>query len=119
MAPLHLDSALVEAARRHSQDMATNGFFGHKSPRLGALGERLDAAGIRVLVAAENLSCSESVREAHDAIMGSPAHRANVLSPDFTHVGIGVAAENREGVRSWLITEDFMTPMPMAEPPKR
>jgi hypothetical protein len=40
--------------------------------------------------------------------MDSPGHRANVLSPDATHVGFGVVVEQEEGRSAYLVTELFV-----------
>ncbi len=37
------------------------------------------------------------VRDAHQALMDSPGHRDNILSPEHTHVGVGMAYQSEEG----------------------
>lgn len=117
LAPLIPDLRLQAVARAHAADMAEHGFFGHRSPRRGDFAERFSASGWRALRAAENLSKSESVLEAHAGLMASPAHRSNILSPRFTHIGIGVAVRQGDLGRSELvITQVFALPMPGAVP---
>jgi hypothetical protein len=53
-------------------------------------------AGIGLTIVGENISQGESAQSAHEGLMDSPGHRANMLDPRFTHVGIGVAATNTE-----------------------
>lgn len=49
------------------------------------------------------------VREAHQALMGSPGHRANLMSTEVTHVGIGVVlGAPVSGRRAIYITEIFL-----------
>lgn len=110
--PLLTDSRLQEMARAHSADMAESNFFGHSSPRRGSFEERFRSTGWRVMRAAENLSRSESIAEAHAGLLASPAHRGNLLSPLFTRVGIGVVTRRGQlGRTEYLITQVFALPM--------
>jgi uncharacterized protein YkwD len=54
------------------------------------------AAGLAVKAAGENVAHAMSVIHAHRSLHASPSHRANMLSPAFDSVGIGVAAD-RDG----------------------
>lgn len=115
--PLTLDARLQGLARAHSADMAESGFFGHGSPRFGGFEERFRASGWRAQRAAENLSRSESPRDAQAGLMSSPVHRANLLAPHFSHIGIGVVATRGESGRTvYLTTQIFALPMPPAAP---
>lgn len=40
---------------------------------------------------------SAQVRAAHTALMNSPGHRANILEPGHTHVGVGIAYDPTTG----------------------
>jgi uncharacterized protein YkwD len=91
--PLAADPALRAVALGHSQDMARNHFFGHVSPTTGTLENRLQQAGVVLPRAGENISQAETPERAHEGLMDSPGHRANMLSPKFTHVGIAVVTE--------------------------
>jgi Cysteine-rich secretory protein family len=70
--------------------MAAGHFFGHQSPTTGRIEDRVRRAGVSVIKLGENVSQGDSVEAAHAALMASPSHRANMLEPAFTHVGIGV-----------------------------
>lgn len=112
LAPLVADSRLQAMARAHAADMAESNFFGHSAPHRGSFEERFRGTGWRAMRAAENLSRSESIAEAHAGLLASPAHRANILSPGFTHVGIGVATRRGQlGRTEYLITQVFALPM--------
>jgi uncharacterized protein YkwD len=100
--PLAPDDALAAVGRGHAEDMASNQFFSHVSPTTGDPGDRLRRASVRWKVFGENLSRGESAEEMHRGLMGSPGHRANILEPRFTHVGIGVVV-NGEGKHAGLI----------------
>ncbi len=109
--PLAWDERLAAVARAHSRDMAEQGYFGHVSPSGGGHRARLAAAGYRALVSAENISHAQSVAEAEQALMRSPGHRANILDPRVTRVGIGLARDPRGELR-WLVTQLFALPAP-------
>src|SRR5688572_8136114 len=54
--PLAAHSRLTELARSHSKRMAEKGFFSHEDPQRGGLRTRLERAGIRWTMIAENIS---------------------------------------------------------------
>ncbi|GEM_PF-1446383 len=87
---------LTSAARAKSRDMIDNNYFSHTSPRYGGLGGLLSHFGISYRSAGENLAMnsSGSVKAAHDSLMGSPGHRANILGDSFSHIGIGIQVKS-------------------------
>ncbi|WP_407639306.1 CAP domain-containing protein [Bhargavaea beijingensis] len=88
--PLAADSKLMEAARAKSADMRKNNYFSHNSPVLGSPFDQMKAAGISYKKAAENIAMGQrSPEEVVKAWMESPGHRQNILTPEFTHIGIG------------------------------
>lgn len=101
---------LAEVARRHSQDMRDNRFVGHVSPTTGRPVERLQAAGVLHVVVRENVAQAYSAEEAIRELMGSPAHRENILGTDVTHLGIGVALERSGATPVMLVTQLFTKP---------
>jgi uncharacterized protein YkwD len=84
--------------------MVRLGYFGHVSPSGRDLTSRLRQAGYTTHRAAENLARSSTPQRAHAQLMESPSHRANILDPALTHVGIGVA--EREG--ELLVTQIYV-----------
>lgn len=89
--PLARDGVLARLARDHAIDMRQAGFFGHASPTRGNLADRMRAIGVSSPRVAENVARGPSAARIHANLMDSPAHRANVLDPLLTHVGLGVA----------------------------
>jgi uncharacterized protein YkwD len=81
---------LVPVARAHAKDMWTRKYFGHVSPEGADVGDRLQEAGIKYLVAGENLALSPTTSIAMRGLMNSEGHRENILSRDFNRMGIGV-----------------------------
>lgn len=101
---LQVDPVLVQLARLKSEDMVAKGYFGHISPTYGSPFAMMDRAGVRYRYAGENLAGAPTVDVAHRALMNSPGHRANILNPHFTHVGIGIA---RGGPYGYMYTQMF------------
>ncbi|MBI1919007.1 CvpA family protein [Candidatus Microgenomates bacterium] len=88
--PLLFDDRLREVARAHAKDMFMRGYFSHYTPEGLSPFDRMAAANISFNAAGENLAYAPNVTLAHDGLMKSPGHRANILSGDFGKVGIGV-----------------------------
>lgn len=88
--PLSFDARLREVARPHSADMFQRGYFAHYSPEGKSVADRAEEQGVQYGVIGENLAYAPSLELAHRGLMNSPGHRANILSPDFNKIGIGV-----------------------------
>ncbi len=80
----------AEVARKHSQDMFAKGYFAHENLEGLSPFDRMEAGGLTFKVAGENLAYAATVDLAHNGLMRSPGHRANILEVDFGTVGIGV-----------------------------
>lgn len=105
--PLEIDPALSAIARSHSEEMRDLGYFGHQSPRTGLAADRVRAARYRAIMTGENLAKNDSLGEAEASLLASVGHRANLLSPEFTHVGVGVARVTERGQTQWFVTQLF------------
>lgn len=105
--PLSLDPRLVPIGRAHSEEMFRLKYFGHTSPVTGSPFDRIEAAGVEYSRAGENLAYAQSVAVAHRGLMESPGHRANILRPEFTRIGIGVVSAGPYGR---MFTQVFLTP---------
>ncbi len=115
--PLAWDPQLAAIAREHSADMRDNGFFGHVSPTTGMHPDRLAKAKYVAIASAENVAHNPSVFEAELGLMHSLGHRRNILDPQMTHVGVGVAgADDDQGRRRWWLTQLFARPSPHLTP---
>lgn len=88
---LSWDSAVQKTARKHSEDMAVNGYFNHTNLAGKSAMERLQEDNIIFRKAGENLAYGQwSAIFAHEGLMNSPGHRANILEEDYEYLGIGV-----------------------------
>ena len=85
------NSLLDAAAEAHAGDMAANDFFAHTGSDGGNVGDRATAAGYTWSRVGENIAFGQqSPEEVMDAWMNSDGHRANILNPDFTELGVGI-----------------------------
>jgi uncharacterized protein YkwD len=116
---LTLDSTLSEVARAHSAEMRDKDYFAHESPteklktpldryRLGFESTpRLVAENIfRAWGDRKELSAKDALR-AHNSLMNSPGHRANILRSGLTRIGIGFVANANGDI--W-VTQMFSKP---------
>jgi uncharacterized protein YkwD len=87
--PLVMDEKLRELARYHSRDMFARGYFAHNDPDGKDPFQRMTAFGIVFVIAGENLALAPNVDLAHEGLMNSPGHRANILTAEYGKVGIG------------------------------
>ncbi|WP_369264721.1 CAP domain-containing protein [Streptomyces sp. R35] len=96
--PLSGDPLLTIAAQAHSADMVARAFYSHTSPDGSQPWDRAAAAGCTRRTIGENIACGQrSPAEVVRGWMNSPGHRANILKPDFTHIGIGLAGGGKAG----------------------
>ena len=88
--PLAWNPALAEIGLGHAVEMYVEGYFSHVSPETGTVGDRVWDAGIVYRIVGENLALAATPTETHDGLMDSPGHRANILSPEYNRLGVGV-----------------------------
>lgn len=99
--PLEISYELTEIARQRSIDMANGLPFSHYHVDKygneygdGIAFELMQERGIRYKWAGENIAAGqETPQDVVDAWMNSPGHRANILRPEFTSIGVGFTDE--------------------------
>lgn len=101
---LTVDPQLCLLARKKSQDMIDGEYFAHRSPTLGSAADMLKAAGVSFTACAENIARYGSVEKAHEGLMSSAGHRANILNSAMTKLGIGIV---RDKNGNFYITQLF------------
>jgi hypothetical protein len=103
--PLSMSSQLQSVARRWSQHMASGGCGGGESichnPNLTSQVSGWQKIG-------ENVGVGPDENSIENAFMNSSHHRANILDPDYTLVGVGTA---RGSDGRLYVTQDFEKPM--------
>jgi uncharacterized protein YkwD len=87
---LEWSNGLRDVARSHSVDMFQRGYFSHVNPDGQSPSDRADASGVKYGIVGENLALAPATETAHQGLMDSPGHRANILNVDFRKIGIGV-----------------------------
>ncbi len=103
--PLQADAQLTKLARMKSQDMINRGYFDHNSPTYGSPFDMMKSYGVSYRTAGENIAGNRSVQAAHTALMNSSGHRANILNPNYTHIGIGIVEGGPYGM---MFTQMFV-----------
>lgn len=98
---LTLDSEISNVARIKSKDMADNNYFAHQSPTYGSAGDMLNQFGVKWSAWGENIASGQRTPEnVVTAWMNSSGHRANILSPNFSRIGVGYVT-NSNGTSYW------------------
>jgi uncharacterized protein YkwD len=105
--PVKLDTRLQSAARSHSLEMLRGNYFAH-----GDFHGRMVAFHVLGSFAGENLAWGTGSYAAAGTIvnewLASPEHRANLLKPGYTRIGIGLVRGSFLGNGgATVVTADF------------
>ena len=105
--PLRIDRNLRRAAWAHSRTMLADGALDH-----GAFSTRMAQYGVAGHRIGENLGWGTGAGGSPRAIvvawLRSPEHRANLLRPSFTRVGVGDVVGTFQGYAgAHVVTADF------------
>lgn len=119
LVPLRLSDTLSAAAREHSQQMASDGYFAHESADGSPFWQRIQhlypSSAWRYWSVGENLLWSSPDVDAQGALqlwIASPEHRANLLAARWRDVGISAlhvaaAPGTYNGLDVTIVTADF------------
>jgi len=123
------DDSAARAAMSHAEDMAAQGYFSHWNTKGWGPDVRYGLAGGTDVIG-ENVAAqwrryddgrpapiddwSQVIHEAQTGLMNSPGHRANILDPHHTHVGIGIAYNAQTG--ETRIAQEFINRYVILEP---
>jgi len=117
LAALIWDDRVAKVAEGHSAEMKRTKVVAHISPTTGSAVDRVRVAGIKTAVVLENVARVYGVGEAHQGLMNSPGHRANLLSAAATHVGMAVVlGDEVSGRRELFVTQLFIRIPPKVDP---
>lgn len=108
-AALEVDDSLAEVALARARNLIANGYFDHYAPDGESAFTELAARGIQYRLAGENLARnnyaeSRTVGAAFDGLMASAGHRANILEPRFSSVGVAAVQSGR----MWVYVTVFL-----------
>lgn len=88
--PLTVHAKLTTVAVDKAKDMSDNNYFSHTSPTHGSPFDMMKAYGISFGYAGENIAKGQRTpQEVMNSWMNSQGHRENILSPNFTMIGVG------------------------------
>ncbi|MCJ7990385.1 SafA/ExsA family spore coat assembly protein [Priestia megaterium] len=96
--PLKSNWEVARVARYKSQDMIDKNYFSHTSPTYGSPFDMMKKFGITYSTAGENIAAGQATpKEVVNAWMNSDGHRKNILSSQFTEIGVGYAKGGNYG----------------------
>ena len=90
IAELTWRNEVVSVARAHAKDMWKREYFGHVSPDGEDVVARMETEDVNFSVVGENLALAPTLQTAHNGLMNSEGHRANILETEFNRLGVGV-----------------------------
>lgn len=109
--PLAISPLLTEAAQLKADNMAQYSYYAHTGPDGKTMLDWMNEVGYHYLNAGENLVIDRTTaQQAVDAWMNSPDHRANILRPQFTQIGVGVSEGEYQGIPTIFVVQEFGTP---------
>jgi hypothetical protein len=103
--PLKWDAELATAARAHVHQLAERNRLSHQFPGEPDMAERARTTGAHFSALAENIAEAPSIDELHIGWMKSPPHRANILNPKLTAIGIAIELRGEQ----YFGVQDFST----------
>jgi uncharacterized protein YkwD len=112
---LGADARLISVARERSDDMQSRNYFSHDIPPDGRkVYDLLDARSVDFEMAGENIAFNSAgraatVQNAEQSFMNSPTHRANILRPDFSWIGIGATPGSDKTMYTVVFMKPFST----------
>jgi uncharacterized protein YkwD len=116
---LRLNTQLTSSARAHSQQMAQDGYFAHRSADGSPFCRRLQSyyspSPWRYWSVGENLLWSSPGIDGAGALklwLASPEHRANLLNPHWREIGVSAVHKTQapgvyHGLEVTIVTTDF------------
>ena len=92
LSELELDADLCAAAQARAQEIAQS--FSHTRPDGSSCFTILEEFGVSYRAAGENIAMGQRTpEEVMDGWMNSSGHRANILSSNYTQIGVGYVAQ--------------------------
>lgn len=113
---LAVNSQLASAAESKAEDMFRFQYFDHNNPSGTTPWHWIREAGYEYSYAGENLAIDFVTAEgAHKAFMESSSHQRNILSPNYSEIGVAVRSDIFEETESIIIVEMFGSPRERTE----
>lgn len=100
------NSALLQAASGHSNDMAQKNYFSHTSLDGRTADQRVTAAGYTWSNFGENIAAGQtSVEQVINGWISSPGHCQNLMNPNFRDVAVACVRNNAADYRVYWTME--------------
>ena len=97
--PVVNNPLLNQSAQAKADDMVSRNYWSHNAPDGTEPWQFIHNVDYNYDMAGENLSCwYDNAKQAVDAWMDSPTHKANILMPEFTEVGFGIILKTSDYV---------------------
>ena len=108
LTPLTRSGELDKAAVEKASDMFSKNYWAHISPTGTTPWEFITKSGYKYVYAGENLAKSfDNSRDVVEAWMKSPTHRANILKPEYSEIGIAVKDGILNKEETTLVVQEF------------
>ena len=111
VAPLSYSNTMQKYARIKSEDMGVRKYFSHEDPNGQLITAKMKGDGVSYNAWGENIAYlggysgeSNIANQFMTNWMNSSGHRANILSPNFTSIGVGVYKIGN----TYYATQEFM-----------
>lgn len=113
LSPLSTNALLIQAAQTKALDLRVNNYFDHYRPTDSKTPwDFIDETGYRWRVAGENLARGfENNDQIVQAWMNSASHRANILNPKYTEIGIATVESTKDGLPIVIAVQLFGAPL--------
>jgi Cysteine-rich secretory protein family len=113
LAPLKDNRKLDASSQIKLEDIFAKQYFEHTSPSGVDVSGLAGQTGYEFIILGENLAMGnfEDDQALVDAWMSSPGHRANILNPNFTEIGVSVSRGIFNGKLTWIAVQHFGTPL--------
>ncbi len=112
--PLTFQKQLGHSATLKADDMFARQYFDHVSPQGISASDLVKDAGYNFELIGENLALGNfgTDQKLVAAWMNSPKHKANILNPKFTEIGVSASKGTYKGEKQWIFVQHFGRPVP-------
>lgn len=119
LSPLEENPKLDSTAAIKAEDMFKNQYFAHESPNSVGVGDLARDMGYESIIIGENLAMGNFKDDEAlvQAWMDSPGHRANILNPKYTEIGVAANKGQYEGRTVWMAVQHFGYPLSSCSQP--
>lgn len=110
--PLSTNALLTQAAENKARDLRVNNYFDHYRPTDGKKPwDFIEETGYRWRVTGENLARGyQNNNQIIEAWMNSASHRANILSPKYTEIGVAAVEVTKNNLPVIITVQLFGAP---------